>query len=193
HSDASVGSECQYSQLHLRRVRIEAWRWQYHEVRAVRRRRYHRDAVYSHVHESDGRLRLCRWRTGAWRRVQGARYRQLGQHRRFAAADDDVREERRMLIRLFDIERLAFMVTTAQRSYLVTSAITAALVLGTPTAARAQATAQIPLQFDFLDPGARSLALGSAFIAVADDATAAFTNPAGLTFMVKPEVSAELR
>jgi hypothetical protein len=42
-------------------------------------------------------------------------------------------------------------------------------------------------QFDFLNPGARSLALGSAFIAVADDATAAFTNPAGLTFLVKPE------
>ena len=54
-------------------------------------------------------------------------------------------------------------------------------------------TAQIPLQFDFLDPGARSLGLGSAFVAVADDATAAFTNPAGLTFLVKPEVSAELR
>ena len=59
--------------------------------------------------------------------------------------------------------------------------------------AYAQATAQIPLQFDFLNPGARSLALGSAFIAVADDATAAFTNPARLTFLIKPEVSAEVR
>ena len=54
-------------------------------------------------------------------------------------------------------------------------------------------TAQIPLQFDFLNPGARSLALGSAFIAVADDATAAFTNPAGLTFLIRAEASAELR
>jgi long-subunit fatty acid transport protein len=64
-----------------------------------------------------------------------------------------------------------------------------------PTAARAQSgqTAQIPLQFDFLNPGARSLGLGSAFIAVADDATAALTNPAGLTLLVRPEVSAELR
>jgi long-subunit fatty acid transport protein len=54
-------------------------------------------------------------------------------------------------------------------------------------------TAQIPLQFDFLNPGARSLGMGSAFTAVADDATAAYTNPAGLTFLVKPEVSAEMR
>jgi len=67
------------------------------------------------------------------------------------------------------------------------------LVFGAALPARAQATAQIPLQFNFLDPGARSLAMGSAFTAVADDATAAFTNPAGLTFLVKPEVSAEIR
>ena len=62
-----------------------------------------------------------------------------------------------------------------------------------PAAAQTGQTAQFPLQFDFLNPGARSLALGSAFTAVADDATAAFTNPAGLTFLVKPEVSAEIR
>jgi Long-chain fatty acid transport protein len=67
------------------------------------------------------------------------------------------------------------------------------LVFGAALPARAQATAQIPLQFNFLDPGARSLAMGSAFTAVADDATAAFTNPAGLTFLVKPEISAEIR
>jgi long-chain fatty acid transport protein len=70
--------------------------------------------------------------------------------------------------------------------------ITASLMVS-PAFAQSGQTAQIPLQFDFLNPGARSLALGSAFIAVADDATAAFTNPAGLTFLVKPEVSAEVR
>ena len=69
----------------------------------------------------------------------------------------------------------------------------ACVMLARPHTALAQATAQIPLQFDFLDPGARSLALGSAFVAVADDATAAFTNPAGLTYLIKPEVSAEFR
>jgi long-subunit fatty acid transport protein len=54
-------------------------------------------------------------------------------------------------------------------------------------------TAQIPLQFDFLNPGARSLGLGSAFVAIADDATSAFTNPAGLTGILRPEASLELR
>lgn len=64
-----------------------------------------------------------------------------------------------------------------------------------PAVAYAQTgqTAQIPLQFDFLNPGARSLGLGSAFVAIADDATSAFTNPAGLTLIVRPEASAELR
>jgi long-subunit fatty acid transport protein len=59
--------------------------------------------------------------------------------------------------------------------------------------ARAQSTAQIPLQFDFMNPGARSLGLGGAFIAAADDATAAFANPAGLALLSTREVSAEGR
>lgn len=37
------------------------------------------------------------------------------------------------------------------------------------------------LQFNFSTPGARSLGMGGAFLALADDATAAYTNPAGLT------------
>ncbi|HBL28128.1 MAG TPA: hypothetical protein DD490_14945 [Acidobacteria bacterium] len=36
-------------------------------------------------------------------------------------------------------------------------------------------------QFNFISPGARSLGMGGAFIGLADDATAAYTNPAGLT------------
>lgn len=66
-------------------------------------------------------------------------------------------------------------------------------VLACALPAVAQTTAQIPLQFDFLAPGARSMALGSAFTARADDATAAFTNPAGLVQLFEPEVSFELR
>ena len=57
----------------------------------------------------------------------------------------------------------------------------------------AQSTAQIPLQFDFLNPGARSLAMGGAFVGAADDATAAFANPAGLARLSTKEVSAEGR
>jgi long-chain fatty acid transport protein len=74
-------------------------------------------------------------------------------------------------------------------------AVAVALFLASVSVVSAQTgqTAQIPLQFDFLNPGAHSLALGSAFVAVAEDATTAFTNPAGLTLSFKPEVSAELR
>lgn len=49
------------------------------------------------------------------------------------------------------------------------------------------------LQFSFSNPGARSMGLGGAFVALADDATAAFANPAGLVQIVRPEVSVEGR
>ncbi len=48
-------------------------------------------------------------------------------------------------------------------------------------------------QFNFSTPGARSLGMGGAFLAVADDATAAFTNPAGLTQLGRSEGSIEGR
>jgi long-subunit fatty acid transport protein len=48
-------------------------------------------------------------------------------------------------------------------------------------------------QFNFLNPGARSLALGGAFVGLADDATAAYANPAGLINLSRPEVSVEGR
>jgi hypothetical protein len=48
-------------------------------------------------------------------------------------------------------------------------------------------------QFDFSLPGARSLAMGGAFIALADDATSAYSNPAGLIQLGRPEVSLEYR
>ena len=51
----------------------------------------------------------------------------------------------------------------------------------------------MPMQFDFLPPGARSVGMGTAFVAAADDATAAFTNPAGLARLGRREVGAELR
>ncbi len=69
----------------------------------------------------------------------------------------------------------------------------AALVALLPSRAAGQASLQVPLEFDFLNPGARALALGSAFVGLADDATAAFTNPAGLTILLRSEVSFEGR
>ena len=47
------------------------------------------------------------------------------------------------------------------------------------------------LEFSFSNPGARSMGLGGAFVALADDATAAFANPAGLVQLSRPEISIE--
>ncbi len=51
----------------------------------------------------------------------------------------------------------------------------------------------IPLQLSFSDPGARSMGFGGAFVALADDATAALANPAGIVQLARPEVSLEAR
>jgi long-subunit fatty acid transport protein len=49
------------------------------------------------------------------------------------------------------------------------------------------------IEFSFSNPGARSMGFGGAFVALADDATAAFANPAGLVQLSRPEVSVEAR
>src|SRR3954449_13319028 len=49
------------------------------------------------------------------------------------------------------------------------------------------------LQFNFGNPGARTLGMGGAFLGLADDAAAAEPNPAGLTILRKPEISIEGR
>jgi long-subunit fatty acid transport protein len=59
--------------------------------------------------------------------------------------------------------------------------------------AAGQSSLQVPIQFDFLNPSARSLALGSAFVGLADDATAALVNPAGLIQLTRKELSIEGR
>jgi len=76
----------------------------------------------------------------------------------------------------------------------LTLAIGAAL-LGLSGAASAitdtETNASIP--FNLANPGARSMGMGGAFLGLADDATAAYTNPAGLTQLVTPELSIEGR
>ena len=49
------------------------------------------------------------------------------------------------------------------------------------------------VQFILSNPGARSLALGGAFTGLADDATAAYANPAGLTVLRTQELAFEAR
>jgi long-subunit fatty acid transport protein len=67
------------------------------------------------------------------------------------------------------------------------------VVLAGPAAAQSNVEVNAGVQFDFLSPGARSLAMGGAFIGNADDATAAFVNPAGLRALTRREVSFEGR
>jgi long-chain fatty acid transport protein len=49
------------------------------------------------------------------------------------------------------------------------------------------------IQFNFSNPGARSLGMGGAYLGFSDDATAAYTNPAGLTVLSQPEIAVEYR
>jgi hypothetical protein len=75
--------------------------------------------------------------------------------------------------------------------------LTMALAACASSLAHAQSSESVaptlPIQFDLLNPGARSLGMGGAFAAIADDATAGFTNPAGLSILGRPEISFEVR
>jgi long-chain fatty acid transport protein len=75
---------------------------------------------------------------------------------------------------------------------IATAVLLGLAILPMPLQVSAQ-QAVVPLQLSFSDPGARSAGLGGAFVALADDATAAFANPAGLVQLVKPEISVEAR
>jgi long-subunit fatty acid transport protein len=70
--------------------------------------------------------------------------------------------------------------------------LTVALAVGSTALAQDEG---IPptFEFSFSNPGARSLGFGGAFVALADDATAAFANPAGLVQVARPEISVEGR
>ncbi len=69
----------------------------------------------------------------------------------------------------------------------------ALLLLASVPGSPAAGQVQLAFEFSYSNPGARSLGFGGAFVALADDATAAFANPAGLTQLVEPEVSVEGR
>ncbi len=80
----------------------------------------------------------------------------------------------------------------SRRAWLGAWAATLALTAG-PTLGQSNDEIQTGIQFNFSTPGARSLGMGGAFLGSADDATAAYTNPAGLTQLVDPEASFEAR
>jgi hypothetical protein len=69
----------------------------------------------------------------------------------------------------------------------------AACFAAAPAAGQSNDEIQTATQFNVSTPGARSLGLGGAFVAVADDATAAYANPAGLAQLVASEAALEGR
>ena len=84
-------------------------------------------------------------------------------------------------------------VSVAVRPFpLVATALLLAMTLIWPATADAQDVRR-SLELTFSSPGARSIGVAGAFAPLADDATAAFANPAGLVQLVRPELSLELR
>jgi long-chain fatty acid transport protein len=82
-----------------------------------------------------------------------------------------------------------------QTSQALRAAAAAVLVtfVALPAFAQSDVNVNASIQFDFINPGARSLGMGGAYRGVADDATAAVTNPAGLRFLTLKEASIEFR
>jgi long-chain fatty acid transport protein len=68
-----------------------------------------------------------------------------------------------------------------------------ALIVASSAYAITDSETNASIPFNLSAPGARSMGMGGAFLGLADDATAAYTNPAGLTQLITPEVSAEVR
>jgi long-chain fatty acid transport protein len=80
------------------------------------------------------------------------------------------------------------------RSLRVTLGVLLAAGTMTTTAAAQSNDEVFPsLQWNFATPGARANGMGQTFIGMADDATAAVTNPAGLLSLTKPQVYAEYK
>lgn len=69
------------------------------------------------------------------------------------------------------------------------------LVVACATTARAQTNERVWEELDFrlVAPGARAAGMGKTFVGLADDATAAFSNPAGLSNLLEEEVSFEFQ
>ncbi|MFC1733097.1 UPF0164 family protein, partial [candidate division KSB1 bacterium] len=63
------------------------------------------------------------------------------------------------------------------------------IIVTAPLSLKAQGFAKYAGEFLAIGVGARPQALGSAFVAIADDATAAYWNPAGLAQLDYPQVS----
>ncbi len=63
-------------------------------------------------------------------------------------------------------------------------------LLATPALAQLESPLLSKIRLNLVNPGGKSLAMGGAFVALADDATAALANPAGLTQLTSWQVGA---
>lgn len=80
-----------------------------------------------------------------------------------------------------------------QHNGLTVGVVWACLLASAPALAITNIEANAGPQFNFVNPGARSLAMGGAFLGLADDSTAAYSNPAGLGQLSRREWSIEVR
>ena len=86
------------------------------------------------------------------------------------------------------------MRTITRYPVLCTAALLAAALLATGRSTAQTNTENFAqFRFNFNNPGARATGIGGAFMSIADDATASEANPAGLTTLVKPELSLEAK
>lgn len=76
---------------------------------------------------------------------------------------------------------------------IVLKVVMIAAILASVPAAPVLAQSSDGSVFDFSLPGARARGMGGAFVAIADDASSVYSNPAGLTSLFRPEVSIEGR
>ena len=71
--------------------------------------------------------------------------------------------------------------------------MTAGMAVSAAAQTNDEATPFPSLQWNFSTPGARANAMGRSFVGLADDASAAVTNPAGLTNLTRPQVYVEYK
>ena len=80
-----------------------------------------------------------------------------------------------------------------KRWMLAATLAAAALGMSRPALAITDEEVFRTFRFNFVNPGGRATGMGGAFIGIADDATAAAANPAGLTNLIAAELFTELR
>src|SRR2546428_5695266 len=79
------------------------------------------------------------------------------------------------------------------RQVAIFAMVTAGMTVTAAAQTNDEATPFPSLQWTFSTPGARANAMGRSFVGLADDASAAITNPAGLTNLTRPQIYAEYK